>query len=85
MDYVPTSTTRLHFTEAMQSATFTIQVFQDHLTERTESFAVSLTRVISISVGGVNAEITNMDKNRIMFYPKAACIDIKDSDGKTYV
>ena len=81
-DYEPTNSTSLLFNDNTQLEPFQVQILQDNLTERKESFSAALTRVVSITVGGVQADFTEMDTNRILFSPATARIDILDDDGK---
>ena len=81
-DYEPTNSRSLLFDDNTQLEPFQVRILQDNLTERTESFSAALTRVVSISVGGVQVNLTEMDTNRIIFSPATARIDILDDDGK---
>ena len=81
-DYEPTNSSSLLFDDNTLLERFQVRILQDNLTERTESFSAALTRVVSISVGGVQANFTEMDTNRILLSPATALINILDDDGK---
>ena len=81
-DYEPGNSSSLLFDDNTLLEPFQVRILQDNLTERTESFSAALTRVVSFSVGGVQADFTEMDTNRILFSPATALINILDDDGK---
>ena len=81
-DYEPANSSSLLFDDNTLLEPFQVRILQDNLTERTESFSAALTRVVSISVGGVQADFTEMDTNRILFSPSTTRINILDDDGK---
>ena len=81
-DYESTNSSSLLFDDNTPLEPFQVRILQDNLTERTESFSAALTRVVSISVGGVQGDFTEMDTSRILFSPATARIDILDNDGK---
>lgn len=84
-DYLSSSSMSLFFDENIRSASFGVQVLMDGATERTESFAVQLTGVVSIAVDGIEANFTDRDENRILLIPARAIVEILDNDGKMCV
>ena len=79
-DYAFASAT-LSFTSSQGTASYSVDILPDELTEGLESFGVSLSD-IGISLGGVTRTLSDQEAGRLSLQPATATVSIDDDDCK---
>ena len=71
----------LSFTSSQVTATYSVDILPDELTEGLESFGVSLSD-IGISLDGVTRTLSDQEAGRLSLQPATAIVSIDDDDRK---